>query len=227
MRTPNLLFALLLFLLASGISFADIDMNSTNYGMELVMIDGGGQLDANSTNYRMDVTVGLIAGYANSSTYSTYLGLFLFPSNNTVVINITVNSTIIYPPNNSLFGPGVCNILTQLRSTDNAALNAIRSSTCQLYLFNGSAFLLNQTLSSASSSADYNFTTAVSGNNFYEVNCTATVSGVSNNTMIYDVTLIGQSFCSGGANDDNPGWGMIGSFITGGIMILVGLIWMA
>lgn len=143
------------------------------------------------------------------------------------LFNVTpqINTSLIYPPSGSTYGPGQCWIVAQVRTNDSDSVGATRSSSCRLYAWDGSAYALNQTLSSSSTNADYNFSIAISNTSLYAINCTATVSGYTNTTATSSISIIGQSFCAGGQDDPVPSAAFIACMFLGGGLLLLGIWW--
>ena len=132
-----------------------------------------------------------------------------------------INVTITYPPNNSVYGPGQCWLLTTVELNDTGGPSASRSVSCSLYAYNGTTWLLNQT-STLPGNGSLNFSNLTTSGQ-YAVNCTATVAGTSANSSTSDLTTVGASFCAGGADDLLPGLRMTALLILGFSFMWIGI----
>lgn len=139
-------------------------------------------------------------------------------------VPLSATPVLIYPANNTVFGPNQCWLLAILNTTDNAAPAAPRSSSCRLYTWDGFAssdYLLIQTLSNATSAnSSFNFTIPSGGNTSYRINCTAVVNGGSFQSPSYDFQVIGTNSCTANqSGEDQPAFVWL---IIVGITLMLG-----
>jgi len=156
--------------------------------------------------------------------YGWIVGTNATPPENSSTWNFTdapsINLTILYPPNNSAYGPGQCWLLTTIQLNDSGGPGATRSVSLSLYENNGTTWLLNQTKSCAGN-CTVNWT-GITDNAPYAVNATALVDGTGANSSTVNFNLVGTSFCAGGPNDDSPKWNFIAFLIIGATLLMAG-----
>lgn len=163
----------------------------------------------------------------SDGTYGWVVGITAVPLENSSFYNFTVNPsinlTILYPPNNSAYGPAQCSLLTTIQINDTGGPSASRLITVWLYENNGTTWLLNKT-KTCSNNCTVNWTGLIDSAP-YAVNASATVDGASANSLTTNFNLVGNSFCSGQPNDTEPDWAFNSLAILGTGLLLAGVWW--
>lgn len=158
--------------------------------------------------------------------YGWVVGTTAIPPENSSFWNFTVapsiNLTITYPPNNSIYGPGQCWLLATVQLNDSGGPGASRSVLCSLYLNNGTAYVLNQTASLAGNGS-VNLTGLIASPGNYAINCSATVDAGSANSATTNFQTVGASYCAGQPNDQSPQWIFLALIIVAATMMFWGL----
>lgn len=126
----------------------------------------------------------------------------------------SVNASIIYPPNNSVYGPSQCSLLTTVQMNISAGSGAAPSATCWLYLNNGTTWVLNQT-KTLGGNGSVNFTNLVNG--LYGVNCSIAQDTNSSTTPLTTFSVVGSGSCK---SDLDAGVAWIWLFIIGAILLV-------
>lgn len=147
-------------------------------------------------------------------------GIYFFNATPTLTVNLT------YPTSGTTFGPGQCWTLVSVIVIDSGG--AVRSIACTSYHTNGTLnapYVLNATQTSSGASHTFNFTTTLTGG--WSANCSGSVDGVSNQSNAVNFSIIGTSFCPGGADNLESGWIFTALVLLGGALMIFGVIWWA